>query len=234
METASKSSRAVRASVDLAPRYRTPASFDFVEGRCIDLSEGGMFIAAKLPCESGTLLKFECTVDGNDSAVKGVARVVWRRTGDGDRDRPSGMGLKFVKLEPGSPEVITQLVANAKEHGKTAPEAPLPAHVRVTESFPALEAVSVPVQPSSVPPANSAISSAPVPQLASPPSAAAQREQATTHALTPKPTASTPAPALAAHAAKPVARPAANSGTPIWIALALGAGLLAWLLLRAH
>lgn len=128
--------KSTRASVPLIPRYRSSTGWEFVDGQCVDLSVGGMFIAAAAPLESGTLLKFECEVAGEEQQLRGVGRVVWQRTGSGERDRPSGMGLKFVKLEPGCAELIGRLVADAQSHGVTAPTHPLPAHYVLTESFP--------------------------------------------------------------------------------------------------
>ncbi len=224
--------KSTRASVELIPRFRTPETFDYVQGRCIDLSEGGMFITANLPCESGTLLKFECTVGENPSAVKGVARVVWRRTGDGDR--PSGMGLKFVKLEPGSPEVISGLVEHAKAHGMTAPEAPLRAQVRVTESFTSLPAVQ-PVAAETPAPAVAVSAAAPEVSAAAALVGAAKPESAVDKAASSAATAAPVAPRRAAApsaATSPVAEPAASSGAAIWIALAVAGALLVWLLSR--
>lgn len=219
--------RQARASVDLSPRYRTPASFDYVQGRCIDLSEGGMFIASQLPCESGTLLKFECAVGDVEAAVKGVARVVWRRSGDGER--PSGMGLKFVKLEPGSPEAIQKLLTHAREQGRTAPSSPLSAQVRVTESYPALAAVSAEV------------AAEPVAARAAEPAPAASAAPRVPEPAPVSPQASAVAPKHVAQPKLPVPEPAfgapakvhpESSSLPVWIALAIGAALLAWLLLR--
>lgn len=199
--------RSARASVDLAPRYRTPQSVDYVHGRCIDLSEGGMFIVAQLPCESGTLLKFECAVDGNADAVKGVARVVWRRTGDSDR--PSGMGLKFVKLEAGSAEVISQLVTHARAQGKTAPCAPLVAQVRITDSVPAAAPDPVRLaEKASAPPLS--------------PSADVAASDPAASAL----------PAAEQQASVAPAVPRSGTSLAIWIALSVGAALLVWLWLR--
>ncbi len=228
MEHARKSDR---ASVPLVPRYRLASSFEYVDGRCIDLSEGGMFIAADLPAEQGTLIKFECVVQGQAAAVKGVGRVVWRRSGAGP-DRPSGMGLKFVKLEPGTAEVIAVLVHEAQANGKTAPQAPLPAQVRRTESYPAFEAVSVsgahefatPAQPEAPKPALVVAAAQVAPAPAPAPAAAA-----VSHAVQPavsSPKAQPAAPVAAATAS------AASGGGAVWIALAAGAALLGWLLLR--
>ena len=124
----------IRAPVALTPRYRSPSSFEFVEGRCTDLSDGGMFMAAELPCELGTLIKFECSLGQSADLLKGVGRVVWRRS-NGDAAHPSGMGLKFVKVEPGGQEMIAAMIAAAEAKGMSAPQQPLAAQVRETDSY---------------------------------------------------------------------------------------------------
>jgi hypothetical protein len=211
--------KATRAAVELTPRYRTPTSFDYVAGRCVDLSAGGMFIVAPLPCVSGTLLKFDCTVDGVASALKGVARVVWRRTGGGE-DRPSGMGLKFVRLEPGSEELITHLVSEAKAHGTTAPETPLPAHVRVTNSFPPQLPELHGGDPQSEPMALGQVSLTGAGTAATGPAHA--------QAASPEPTA---APTLKSLPSASLSNQ--RSGVALWLAVGVGAVLLAWLMSRS-
>jgi hypothetical protein len=134
--------KSTRASVPLLPRYRSGSGFEHVEGQCLDISVGGMFIASSSPCETGTLLKFECLVDSEELPIKGVGRVVWQRANSGQFDRPSGMGLKFMKLEKGSAEIIERLIREAQLQGMTAPTHPLPASYAATDSFP----------PGSVPP----------------------------------------------------------------------------------
>jgi hypothetical protein len=140
--------KSTRASVPLLPRYRSSSGFEHVEGQCLDISVGGMFIASSSPCETGTLLKFECVVDSEPTPIKGVGRVVWQRANSGDRDRPSGMGLKFVKLEPGTAEMIERLIREAQLQGMTAPTHPLPASYTQTDSFP----------PGSIPPVDGRLS----------------------------------------------------------------------------
>jgi hypothetical protein len=134
-----QSRKSTRASVPLLPRYRASTGFEYVDGQCLDISVGGMFIASSAPCETGTLLKFECIVDGQSMPVKGVARVVWQRSNSGDRDRPGGMGLQFVKLEPGTAELIEGLIREAQVLGMTAPTHPLPTSYSITDSFPPAE-----------------------------------------------------------------------------------------------
>jgi uncharacterized protein (TIGR02266 family) len=141
--------KSTRASVPLLPRYRSSSGFEHVEGQCIDISVGGMFIASSAPCETGTLLRFECVVDDEEFPIKGVGRVVWQRASSGERERPNGMGLKFVKLEPGTAEMIERLIRAAQLQGITAPTHPLPASYVQTDSFP----------PGSLPPADGRLSS---------------------------------------------------------------------------
>jgi hypothetical protein len=80
-----------------------------------------MFILSAAPAPAGTLLKLECETDsGNTEAkIRGVARVVWLRR-ESSEHGPSGMGVKFVKLEAGSRELIEEIVARLAEAGVQA------------------------------------------------------------------------------------------------------------------
>jgi len=104
-----KSRKNPRAAVSLVARYRSPTAFEFLEEECVDLSSGGMFIKSKAPAPAGTLLKLECDIDHGEGTMRAVARVVWLRERE-THDEPQGMGVKFVKLEPGGRELIAQLL----------------------------------------------------------------------------------------------------------------------------
>jgi uncharacterized protein (TIGR02266 family) len=104
-----KSRKNARAHVALVARYRSPTAFEFVEEECSDLSSGGMFIRSPAPAPTGTLLKLECDVDHGQGIIRGVARVVWLREREADGE-PRGMGVKFVKLEPGGRELIASVL----------------------------------------------------------------------------------------------------------------------------
>lgn len=99
-----------RAQVSLVARYRSPTIFEFVEEQCYDLSQGGMFIRSLHPAPTGTLLKIECEVDQGPKAIRAVARVVWHRELDQPAS-PSGMGVKFVKLDADTASLIEEIVA---------------------------------------------------------------------------------------------------------------------------
>jgi len=97
----SKPRAAPRKRVAVQARYRAPTSFEFVDRECFDLSEGGMFIATTEPLAKGSLLKFECQLLGGAVQLAGVALVMWAR-GEPEGDQPPGMGVRFVRLAPGS------------------------------------------------------------------------------------------------------------------------------------
>lgn len=115
-----KSRKDMRAVVTLVARYRSPTTFEYANESCSDVSVGGMFINSGSPAPAGTLLKLECDIDqSSEQKIRGVARVVWLRREPSEHG-PSGMGVKFVKLEPGSRELIEQIVARLAEAGVEA------------------------------------------------------------------------------------------------------------------
>jgi hypothetical protein len=70
-----------------------------------------MFIKTPSPFPPGTLLKFEVKIAEDQKVIQGVGRVVWKReTETGDKERPSGMGVKFIKIDDVSRKTIDQLV----------------------------------------------------------------------------------------------------------------------------
>jgi hypothetical protein len=111
----------MRAVVSLVARYRSPTTFEYANEHCSDVSIGGMFILSAAPAAVGTLLKLECETDSSnaDSKIRGVARVVWLRREPSEHG-PSGMGVKFVKLEAGSRELIEAIVERLAEAGVQA------------------------------------------------------------------------------------------------------------------
>lgn len=114
-----KTRKDTRAVVSLVARYRSPSTFEYVEEACCDVSLGGMFIRSKDPAAAGTLLKLECE-SGVGAQIRGVARVVWLRAHNSEYG-PSGMGVKFVKLDPESKDVITRIVQELADAGIESP-----------------------------------------------------------------------------------------------------------------
>ena len=105
-----------RTLLSLKIRYKSATLEDFIERYSNDISRGGIFIKAKKPLAVGTLLKFEFILQDQSTLIHGVGRVVWRRDeGEADGDNPSGMGIKFIKMDPESRSVV-QRIAEDRAH----------------------------------------------------------------------------------------------------------------------
>jgi uncharacterized protein (TIGR02266 family) len=105
-----------RTLLSLKIRYKSATLEDFIERYSNDISRGGVFIKAKKPLAVGTLLKFEFILQDQSTLLHGVGRVVWRREGaETDPENPSGMGIKFIKMDPESRSVV-QRIAEDRGH----------------------------------------------------------------------------------------------------------------------
>jgi uncharacterized protein (TIGR02266 family) len=105
-----------RTLLSLKIRYKSATLEDFIERYSNDISRGGVFIKAKKPLAVGTLLKFEFILQDQSTLIHGVGRVVWRREGaETDPENPSGMGIKFIKMDPESRSVV-QRIAEDRAH----------------------------------------------------------------------------------------------------------------------
>jgi uncharacterized protein (TIGR02266 family) len=113
-----------RTLLSLKIRYKSATLEDFIERYSIDISRGGVFIKAKKPLAVGTLLKFEFMLQDQSTLIHGVGRVVWRRDqSEADPHNPSGMGIKFIKMDPESRSVVQRISElrgepGVFEHGK--------------------------------------------------------------------------------------------------------------------
>jgi uncharacterized protein (TIGR02266 family) len=101
-----------RAKVlSMTVRYKSATLDEFIEHHSHDVSRGGMYIKTPQPFPPGTLLKFEVKIGADQKLMQGVGRVVWRRQSDeATESHPSGMGVKFIKLDEESKALIGQLV----------------------------------------------------------------------------------------------------------------------------
>ncbi len=105
-----------RTLLSLKIRYKSATLEDFIERYSNDISRGGIFIKAKKPLAVGTLLKFEFILQDQSTLIHGVGRVVWRREEpETDAENPSGMGIKFIKMDPESRSVV-QRIAEDRGH----------------------------------------------------------------------------------------------------------------------
>jgi hypothetical protein len=104
----------------LAVSYREPTSNEPSLGNCVDISPSGMFIETVRPAARGVLVRFECVTPDAQGVVRGTARVMWLRPHN-DAQGKAGMGVRFVRLEPGSARVIEELIAAAGPRASRVP-----------------------------------------------------------------------------------------------------------------
>ena len=102
-----------RAPVSLKVRFKSATVDQFIEQYSMDISRGGLFIKSKSPMPVGTLLKFEFQLKDESRLIQGVGRVVWMRMAEqsSEPDRPPGMGVKFIKMDPQSRAIVERIVA---------------------------------------------------------------------------------------------------------------------------
>jgi uncharacterized protein (TIGR02266 family) len=99
-------------------RYKSATLDEFIEHHSHDVSRGGMFIKTPSPFPPGTLLKFEVKIADEQKVIQGVGRVVWKRESEtSDRERPNGMGVKFIKIDDASRKIIDHLVSTRADAG---------------------------------------------------------------------------------------------------------------------
>lgn len=96
----------------------------FFEERPANLSPGGMFIRSTSPQPPGTTFDFELILQGEKRVVHGIGEVAWVREEDEGFDRPPGMGVRFLSLEPESRELIDRLVAERLQEEREHPPPP--------------------------------------------------------------------------------------------------------------
>src|SRR3954469_4824924 len=101
-----------RAKVlSMTVRYKSATVDEFIEHHSHDVSRGGIFIKTPSPFPPGTLLKFEIRIQDEQAVLSGVGRVVGKREPTQSHGAPpSGMGVKFIKIDDKPKSLIARLV----------------------------------------------------------------------------------------------------------------------------
>lgn len=77
---------------------------------CLNLSEGGMFIATDRPAELGIDVMLRFTLPSLSDAFSVRARVAWTHTAESEPDAIVGMGVQFLEINPLEAAVIGAFV----------------------------------------------------------------------------------------------------------------------------
>src|SRR5258708_1840940 len=96
--------------VSLNVRYKSATVDEFIENHAHDVSRGGIYIKTANPFPAGTLLQFEIRLASDQAVIAGVGRVVWKRdAAHGQNERPAGVGVQGININPPSTAVVDKL-----------------------------------------------------------------------------------------------------------------------------
>lgn len=90
---------------------------EFVTQYSTNISMTGMFLRSDDPQPPGARFEFEFVVSDEAPMIKGMGEVVWVRTKTESEERPAGMGVRFMELDPRSRRVIRWLMEKAVQDG---------------------------------------------------------------------------------------------------------------------
>ncbi len=108
-----------RIALEREISIRVPRFDTFVTEYSTNISTTGMFIISENPHAPGTTFTFEFSVADDWKLIRGKAQVVWTRYLNEDKERPAGMGIRFVELDPQSRRLIRWIVEkHVREGGK--------------------------------------------------------------------------------------------------------------------
>ena len=93
-------------------RLRYAAFETFIEKFAPNVTRGGLFLASRTPRPIGEVFQFEVQLAGGEVALAGDGKVTWVREFDpAAPNKPHGMGVQFLRLDPPSREVVNQMLA---------------------------------------------------------------------------------------------------------------------------
>jgi uncharacterized protein (TIGR02266 family) len=84
---------------------------NFYVGFVENMSSGGVFIATHMLKAVGEILELSIHIPSTDAKISGTGEVRWVREYSEQSNVPPGMGVRFLRLEPGSVEAIERFLA---------------------------------------------------------------------------------------------------------------------------
>jgi uncharacterized protein (TIGR02266 family) len=128
-------------------RLKFPSQQAFIKGYAPNISKTGIFIKTPKPKAVGVRIKFEFQIADGTPVLRGIGEVSWNRA-EASEGNPPGMGIKFLKLDAKSRQIVGKILALkgeaervdevAKEAVPTesAPEAAAPEETEPAEPAP--------------------------------------------------------------------------------------------------
>ena len=75
-----------------------------------NISQTGIFIKTDSPRPAGSVFIFEIWLGDDFKAVHGVGEVMWVREVAEGPERPAGMGVRYLKVDPSSQDVVRRMI----------------------------------------------------------------------------------------------------------------------------
>jgi len=85
-----------------------------------NVTRGGIFLASRTPRPPGELFRFEVQLANGQVALSGEGKVIWVKEFNPDEpQKPHGMGVQFVSIDPGSRATLNQILSGKRPHSAT-------------------------------------------------------------------------------------------------------------------
>ena len=92
------------------------------QGACLNLSQGGIFIATERPPAPGTVVLLDFAPPELARPVSTPARVAWVRDEGNNRDAVAGMGVQFLDPDPYMTGLIGSVVDRLRQQASPSPD----------------------------------------------------------------------------------------------------------------
>jgi len=130
-----------RLDVELNLRLAHGSVEEFIERWALNISRGGIFVRTLAAQPVGTVVSLNIELANGQQVLRGQGVVRWSTTpsAPGESPRDPGMGIKFIRLEPESREVIERMVASRGDLAANdePPEPPPEAGAAASDASPA-------------------------------------------------------------------------------------------------
>jgi len=101
-----------RIEVELEVRYRTAQ--EFLSAYSWNISGGGIFIRTQQPLPLNREVQLRFTLPGIDRTFMAHGLVVWTNPHPSRSSFPSGMGIKFMDLDPAAKNILADFVESKR------------------------------------------------------------------------------------------------------------------------
>jgi uncharacterized protein (TIGR02266 family) len=116
----------------LKVKYKYSSTDEFIRQSSNDISFFGIFVKTKTPLNEGVPLKLDLQLKDGSPVIRGLGQVVWRREVAQSEGYPAGMGIKFIKLDEASRQIVEQAV-EARGLGPSRFDKPVDQEAQVAE-----------------------------------------------------------------------------------------------------